>query len=77
MFAKHLLASVAGGASGSVLTWMAMDNEHLKAKKAHAAEVNQLHATIKVHEEKIRPFTFGAAATGTIAMLVALTSRHV
>ena len=76
MFAKHLLASVAGGASGSVLTWMIMDNEHLKVKKAHAAEVNQLRATIHLHEEKVRPIAFGAFATGTIAMLAALASRR-
>lgn len=77
MFARLLLASVAGASSGSVLTWMIMDNETAKMKKAHAAETNQLHATIRRHEEKVRPYIFGAFATGTIAMLVALTNRRV
>ncbi len=77
MFGRLLLASVAGGASGSVLTWMIMDNEAIKAKQVHAAELNQLQATIKKHEEKVRPIAFGAFATGTIAMLAALTSRRV
>jgi len=77
MFGRLLLASVAGGSSGSVLTWMIMDNEAIKAKHVHAADIAKLQMTITVHEEKVRPFAFGAFATGTIAMLAALTSRRV
>lgn len=53
-----------------------MDNHHLKVKKAHAAEIDRLQETIRVHEERLRPLAFGAFATGTIAMLAGLASRR-
>ena len=78
---QRLLASVAGGAAGSVVTWMTMDNEMIKVKAAHKAE---LKARDETHNETIRllepnaaekaaaTMAFGALATGTITMLKAL-----
>jgi hypothetical protein len=80
MFQKAL-ASFAGAAAGSVVTWMTMDNEMLKVKATHAAELKARDAT---HNEKIKALepnsaekaisimAFGALTTGTITMLKAL-----
>jgi hypothetical protein len=78
--AHRLLASVAGAAAGSVVTWMAMDNDMLSRKK-------QFEATLKEKDDQITALkarsvaqpvmtmAFAAMATGTITMLKALTAR--
>ena len=78
---QRFLASVAGAAAGSVVTWMTMDNEMIKVKAAHKAE---LKARDETHNKTIRGMApdsadkaisvmaFGALATGTITMLKAL-----
>jgi hypothetical protein len=76
---QRLLASVAGGAAGSVVTWMTMDNEMIKVKAAHAAEIKARDETIKEIEpntadKAISVMAFGALATGTITMLKVLTA---
>lgn len=78
---QRLLASVAGAAAGSVVTWMTMDNEMIKVKAAHAAQLkakdethNQIIKTMEPNtaDKAISVMAFGALATGTITMLKAL-----
>ena len=76
MFQK-VLASFAGAAAGSVVTWMSMDNEMMKVKTAHKAELKARDEKLKLTEpgsadKAISVMAFGALATGTITMLKAL-----
>ncbi len=70
------LASVAGAAAGSTMTWMVMDNKVIALKKSNAAEVANLKAVIEDYEKITKPASFVAMATGVIGMLAALTGRR-
>ncbi len=74
---QRFLASVAGAAAGSVVTWMTMDNEMIKVKAAHREELMARDEKMKALEPNsadkvISTMAFGALATGTITMLKAL-----
>ena len=78
--AHKLLASVAGAAAGSVVTWMTMDNEMLNRKKEFEATLNEKDDKIKALESRsvaqpLMTMAFAAMATGTITMLKALTGQ--
>ncbi len=76
--AQRVLASVAGAAAGSVVTWMTMDNDMLNRKKQFEATLKEKDDQIKALEARsvaqpVMTMAFAAMATGTITMLKALT----
>jgi hypothetical protein len=76
--AQRLLASVAGAAAGSVMTWMTMDNDMLNRKKHFEAALKEKDDQIAALEARsvtqpVMTMAFAAMATGTITMLKALT----
>jgi hypothetical protein len=75
---QRALASFAGLAAGSVVTWMTMDNEMMKMKASHKAELKARDEAIACRQFDtcdnvlLSTMVLGTLTTCTITMLKAL-----
>jgi hypothetical protein len=77
--AQRVLASVAGAAAGSVVTWMAMDNDMLRRKKQFEAALKEKDDQIaalesKVADQPLITMAISTIAIGAITVLKAVTA---